>query len=247
MKITTGIKKAPLTLLVYGREGIGKSTFASHAKNPIFLKFEDRLDHIDTSKSDLITSIDQMDKNLIYLKTQDHGFNTVVVDTITAMQALAVKHVLDKYNAKSLSEGDHGKFYVDVQQTCFDFVDSLFELRQSKNMNIVFVGHALIKPFAPPIGEPYDRYQLDLMDKVANKVIQAVDCVLFVEQEVETIVNKAKKNQATSTGKRVMRTEPSPSYIAKNSYNLPKKIEFSWAAFTKEVLKFYETKTTGEK
>lgn len=38
--VTTGIQNAPVKTVLYGPEGIGKSTFASHFPNPVFIDTE---------------------------------------------------------------------------------------------------------------------------------------------------------------------------------------------------------------
>ncbi len=38
--VTTGIQTAPVKTVLYGPEGIGKSTFASHFPNPVFIDTE---------------------------------------------------------------------------------------------------------------------------------------------------------------------------------------------------------------
>ncbi|MCL2120125.1 MAG: ATP-binding protein [Planctomycetaceae bacterium] len=43
-KIHTGKKQQPPRLLIYGSEGVGKSTLAAKAPNPIFIPTEDGLD-----------------------------------------------------------------------------------------------------------------------------------------------------------------------------------------------------------
>ena len=38
--VTTGIQNSPVKTVLYGPEGIGKSTFASHFPNPVFIDTE---------------------------------------------------------------------------------------------------------------------------------------------------------------------------------------------------------------
>ena len=44
-EITKGKIKKPYKVVVYGPEGIGKSTFASHFPDPLFIDTEGSLDH----------------------------------------------------------------------------------------------------------------------------------------------------------------------------------------------------------
>ena len=45
--ITTGRQPQPPRIMIYGSEGVGKSTFAASAPKPIFVQTEDGLSEID--------------------------------------------------------------------------------------------------------------------------------------------------------------------------------------------------------
>ena len=48
--ITKGREARPPRIMIYGSEGIGKSTFAALVPNPVFVQTEDGLSEIDCSK-----------------------------------------------------------------------------------------------------------------------------------------------------------------------------------------------------
>ena len=54
--IQTGRQSKPPRVLLYGVEGIGKSTFGSEAPKPIFIQTEDGLDEIDCDRFPLATT-----------------------------------------------------------------------------------------------------------------------------------------------------------------------------------------------
>lgn len=56
MKITTGQRKRQQKIVLYGTEGIGKTTFASHFPNPVFIDTEGSTDHIDVARTEKPTS-----------------------------------------------------------------------------------------------------------------------------------------------------------------------------------------------
>ena len=59
-KIQRGKQPLPPRLLLYGTEGIGKSTFGSQCPAPIFIQTEDGLSEIDCDKFPLATSFDDV-------------------------------------------------------------------------------------------------------------------------------------------------------------------------------------------
>ena len=54
--ITTGKAQQPPRIMIYGSEGVGKSTFAASAPGCIFVQTEDGLSEIDTALSCSTTS-----------------------------------------------------------------------------------------------------------------------------------------------------------------------------------------------
>ena len=79
----------PPRILVYGTEGIGKSTFGSQAPKPIFIQTEDGLDEIDCDKFPLATTYDDVAGALGELRSQQHDYETVVIDSLDWLERLA--------------------------------------------------------------------------------------------------------------------------------------------------------------
>ena len=55
--ITKGREAQPPRIMIYGSEGVGKSTFAASAPKPIFIQTEDGLGEIDCRKFPLAHSL----------------------------------------------------------------------------------------------------------------------------------------------------------------------------------------------
>ena len=58
--IRKGKTKQPPRLLIYGSEGVGKSSLAANAQSPIFVPTEDGLDQIDCESFPLSKSFDEL-------------------------------------------------------------------------------------------------------------------------------------------------------------------------------------------
>ena len=59
-QIQKGKRRAPPRILLYGVEGIGKSTFGAQTPKPIFIQCEDGLDEIECEKFPLATTYDDV-------------------------------------------------------------------------------------------------------------------------------------------------------------------------------------------
>jgi len=79
--VETGIKVPTLKINVSGTNGIGKSTFASQAPRPIFIKTEDGTNFIDVPSFPLCKSYDDVLKQVSTLLHEEHDYKTLVFDT----------------------------------------------------------------------------------------------------------------------------------------------------------------------
>ncbi|WP_437226526.1 AAA family ATPase [Planctomicrobium sp. SH661] len=73
-KIQRGKQPLPPRLILYGTEGIGKSTFASEAPSPVFIQTEDGLAEIDCDKFPLATRLEDVQAALQELISEQHDY-----------------------------------------------------------------------------------------------------------------------------------------------------------------------------
>ena len=92
MEITSGVLKRPQKVVVYGPEGIGKSTFASHFPDPLFLDIEDSTSQLDVKRIQGINSWEML-LSLISQINRERPCKTVVVDTADWAEKLCIQHV----------------------------------------------------------------------------------------------------------------------------------------------------------
>ncbi len=98
-QIHSGRRLQPPRLLLYGTEGIGKSTIASEAPKPIFIPTEDGLDQIDTDSFPLCHSLDDVMAALTALATEEHDYQTVVIDSLDWLARLISDVVRKRYGS----------------------------------------------------------------------------------------------------------------------------------------------------
>ena len=223
-------------VMVYGVEGIGKSTFAAGAKNPVFILTEDGLgslavDHFPVAK----TAADVLDAIATLIK-DDHDFNTVVLDSVDWLDNLIWTDVEATHDAKDLA---YGKGAMIVAERWRDVLAGLNHLRNEKGMCVILIAHTQIKRFDSPEVEPYDRYQPKLQERSSALIREWCDAVLFANYR--TIVKKddlgfnKTNNRGVTTGERLLFTSERPAYMAKNRYSLPESLPMSWEAFTSAI------------
>src|ERR1051325_10517202 len=107
-QVTSGRKPMPPRLMVYGTEGIGKSTLAAASPNPIFIQTEDGLSEIACSKFPLAVSLDDVLGALAELRGSDHPFHTVVIDSLDWLERLIWDAVCKEFRSTSIEKADGG-------------------------------------------------------------------------------------------------------------------------------------------
>jgi hypothetical protein len=97
----------PFRLLIYGRSKVGKTRLASTAPNVLMLDINEKgtkSTRRDTNPDVLpIDRWDEITDAYWYLKEGDHGYDSVALDGLTAMQTLAMNHVLGEATALDAS------------------------------------------------------------------------------------------------------------------------------------------------
>ena len=237
--ITKGREAQPPRIMIYGSEGVGKSTFAALAPNPVFVQTEDGLSEIDCSKFPLAKSFDDVVLQLQAVRDEQHDYGTVVIDSLDWLERLVWDRVCADYGVKSIekADGGYGKGYVHALTYWRQIVSLLNDIRARKGMAVILIAHAAVERFEDPEHAAYDRYTPRLHKKACSLVCERVDAVLFASRRmrVDSTTGKAAPVGADG-GERILRTNGSPACIAKNRFGLPTELPLSWSAFV-EALK----------
>lgn len=235
--IQKGASHLPPRILIYGVQGIGKSTLGADAPKPIFILTEDGLGLLDSDHFPLCNSYTEVMEALTVLATQEHDFETLVMDSLDWMEPLVWKHTCEVNNWSSIEDAGYGRGYVEALSYWSDYIDAINYLRNTKSMTIIQTAHATAKRFNDPTTEPYDRYQIKLQDKASGKMLEHSDVVLFANYRVTTIKEgKDKKDvRAVGAGERIMYSEERPAFVAKNRYSLPAEMPLSWDNLAKHI------------
>ena len=237
--ITKGREQQPPRIMIYGSEGVGKSTFASLAPNPVFIQTEDGLSEIDTSKFPLARTFEDVVMQLQAVRDEQHEYGTLVIDSVDWLERLVWDRVCADYGVKSIekADGGYGKGYVHALTYWRQIVSILNDIRSKRGMAVILIAHAAVERFEDPEHAAYDRYTPRIHKKACSLICEWVDAVLFASRRlrVDSTTGKAAPVGADG-GERILRTNGSPACIAKNRFGLPTELPLSWAAFV-EALK----------
>lgn len=233
MEITRGKIQKAKKVVIYGPEGIGKSTFASKFPNPVFIDTEGSTNDMDVARLPRPTSWNMLFDEIDYVRNNPGICKTLVIDTIDWAELLCVEHICAVHNKKGIEDFGYGNGYVYTKEEFGRFLNRLSDLIEV-NVNVVLTAHAQLRKFEQPdeMGA-YDRWELKLGKKTQSQTSPLVkewaDMLLFANYKTYSVSvdEKGKKHKAQG-GKRVMYTQHHPCWDAKNRFGLPEECEFDY-------------------
>ena len=208
------------TTLVYGVPKIGKSTFASHAPDAIFLATEAGLNSLNVHQ----VAIDSWATFLQVcgeIMTGEHTFKTVVIDTVDKLYKLCSEHVLADAGVKHESDLGYGKGWALVNGEFERVLTKLSLLPQG----LILISHAQLREVDDRTGG-YTKAFPTLPESARKIVLAMSDFILYFEMESYTTEDGKPEER------RVIRTKPAKNYEAGDrTGRLPDTLPMSYDAF----------------
>jgi hypothetical protein len=240
-KVHRGKAAKPPRILLYGVEGIGKSTFGSLAPKPIYIQTEDGLDEIDCDKFPLAATYNDVVGALTELRAEQHDYETVVIDSLDWLERLVWDKLCAENGVNSIEkvDGGYSKGYTHALTYWREIIDQLNVLRNGRGMVVLLIAHSKVERFEDPESSPYDRYSPRLHKHAAALISEWCDAVLFATRRIRTQSEDAGFNRKRTIahaigkdgGERILRCVGGPTCVAKNRYGITEELPLSWPAF----------------
>lgn len=253
--VKRGVIQAPDRICFYGDNGVGKTTLAAGAPDPIFIDVENGSGHLDVPRYQFRDDADghvprtyaEFEAGIVDLATTKHDYKTVVIDTMDKLEGLLWQHMVERDSGSSRLKGrqilgleDYGfgkghEYAVDEWRKLLLKFDAL----RARGLMVIVLAHAQVKAFKNPEGEDYDRWSLRMHAKAGGLIKEWVDVNGFVRfEEVSSKLDpkdKTERARGASTGRRLLCTERQAAYDAKSRWAIPAEIELPsenpWAVF----------------
>jgi hypothetical protein len=227
--VVKGKQKAPLKVALFGPEGIGKSTFGADAPAPLFIAAEDGTNHLDVARVAPSSFAEVLDV-LNALATEEHSYQTVVLDTLDWVEPMVHRHVCDAHKKPDIESFGYGKGFQLATDEWRLLLNYLERVRARAGMNVVLLAHSHVKTFKNPAGDDYERYEMKLHRLAGALMKEWVDILLFANYEEFAQRDEKKRVRGTDTGARIIHTSHRATWDAKNRHNLPEILPLGYAA-----------------
>lgn len=218
--------------------GMGKTSLAAAFPKPIFIRAEDGLQAIrEDNRPDAFPvlagakaadAVQMLWDQMIALLQNDHQYQTVVIDSVTALERLFVSAVLEADpKAKSINQamGGYGAGTAAVAAMHQRVRKAAGMLNTRKGMHVVFVAHADVETMKLPDSDDYMRYSLRLPQKSLPPYVDDVDVVGFLRLESYVTGKDDERKKVTSTGDRQLIVHATASNVSKNRFHITEPLD----------------------
>lgn len=221
----------PPVVLLYGVDGIGKTSLASEWPSPLYLPTEGERppSDVDMATPGTVESFDELLNLFQELLETEHEFQTVIIDSLDGLENLVWAATASRLGVNSIEEPGFGKGYVEADTEWRNFLGGVSALA-SAGINVVMLAHPEIVRFDSPTSDPYSRYTPKLHKRGNALVREQADIVAFMNYRVslkEKEVGPKKTVTHAEGGKeRQIHLTEGAGFLAKNRFSAPDSIRY---------------------
>jgi len=245
----------PPKIMVYGIDGVGKSTFCAQAPSPIFIQagLDKGLEQIGPARLPICESYADLISKLDRVASAKHEFSTLVVDNLSAIEALIYKRVCEANRWPTITYPGFDRGEKLATREWLEILDILNKCH-TRGMAILLVAHARRERLGDPENPTVEQYAPALHTKTSGELFRKwVDATFFLTRRMAVRTEGqglAEKKIGVAVGadggERVIRTTWTPGSAAKNRYDMPAEIPLpktgSWDSVMGYIASFYEQK-----
>jgi hypothetical protein len=219
LNIQRGRRHTPVRAVIYGTEGIGKSTLAAAFPSPVILDTEEGTHHLDVARVS-IGSWEELRAAVAEIGSKPSEFRTVVIDSADWAERLLTEQLLRENKWASIESAGYGKGFTMLAEAFGRFLtqcDALIGV----GLNVAFVAHSKVQRTSPPdMADGFDRYELKLTKQTAPLLKEWCDLLAFCNYKTTVSEGSDGRKKATGGKRRLMHLERAAAWDAKNRYGL---------------------------
>lgn len=220
LNIIRGRTEKGIKAVIYGPEGIGKTTLAAQFPGAVFIDTEGSTDHFDVMRLPKPSSWEHLKAEAQDVLNSPGEVGTLIIDTADWADAMCARAICDKAGKTGVEDFGYGKGYTFLREEFGRLLDTLSQV-SGAGVNVVFTAHAQQKRVdLPDQMDSFDRYELKCSKQVSPLLKEWADMVLFCNYRTIIVQTQDKKRRAQG-GERIMYTSHRPAWDAKNRFGLP--------------------------
>jgi hypothetical protein len=205
--------------LVYGKPGIGKTTFGAQAPTPILFDLEDGGEFVHIDRTPLLKTYEDFFSALQWFYSSE--YETAVIDSLDVLEQYIFASVCAQNNWKSIESPKYGHGYK-VAKDVWNKIMGAWDMCAANSKNILCIGHEKLRTINSGDSDSYDSWDIKLNQEVANLIVAKMDYVFYAQLE-KVIVDdkgKAENKRAITNGTRLLRTATTAAHTAKSRIQL---------------------------
>ncbi len=228
-QVVSESKPLPPRVLIYGPAGIGKTSFAASLPKPILLDYDHGADEVKVDRvAGPATWTDAL-ATLRLIVASPGEYRTVAIDTLDALESLAIDHVLVTNKIKSLNLLKWGEGHAQVASLWRELL-TLLDGARAKNLYVCLLGHASVRTAQDPQLGEYDQYTSLLGKKCWAQTKMWADVVGFANFDAALADVGERSARIIVTGERKLYTTRGSGFEAKNRFGIDAPLPLAWGA-----------------
>jgi hypothetical protein len=229
LNITSGRVARPQKLVIYGVEGIGKTSLAAQTPDPLFIDTEGGTAHLDVRRLQKPQNWRELISLINEVAQTPEVCRTLVIDTADWAEQMAIDHICQKYKQPGLESFGYGKGYTFLAEEFSRMLSACDDVILS-GKNVVITAHARQRRVElPDETGGFDVWGLKLSKQCAPMLKEWPDALLFINYKTYVVATDTNSHKAQG-GKRVIYTSHSPVWDAKNRHDLPEEMDLCYAS-----------------
>lgn len=236
LRINRGPVAKPQKVVVYGPEGIGKTTFAAQFPDPLFVDTEGGTETYDVARTEAPQSWSALLDTLRAVR-DERPCSTLVLDTADWAEKLLCAELCAKNKWDGMEALSFGKCWTYALEEFGRMLDLLTDVRD-RGMNVVVTAHAMVSKFEQPDeAASYDRWTMKLYKKDAALLKEWADALLFINYKtVVEMVGEGFMAKGKARGaKRTLFCTHQATWDAKNRWGLPDEVPFDYGQIARHI------------
>lgn len=240
----------PPKILLYGVDGVGKTSLAAEFPNPLYLPTEGETPPSDVALQTpgTVESYESLLDIFGELLEGQHDFGTVIVDSLDGLEGLVWRATCKRLGINTMEEAGFGKAYMEADSEWREYLSAVSALARS-GLYVVQLAHPEIVRFDSPTSDPYSRYSVKLHKRSNALVREQSDVVAFMNYRISLKTADAgfnkKVTHAEGGNERLIHFNEKAGFLAKNRYSMPDSIKYLKGKGFDEMSKFWPTVGAG--